>query len=192
MTSSSMGAASVSWGGTAAGRPASIGGAGRGGPFAPTPGPFTRVGSPLSRAYYHGTPMASSKVARTGISVPENLLEKLDRFVDSTNFSSRSEVIRHAVRELLDEHESLLMEKGERFGAVMALFDLHERGASDLLHRVQHEYSDVVTSVMHMHLVDPQNCLELLMVRGKMVRVNDLINHMMGSRGVREIKSIML
>lgn len=136
--------------------------------------------------------MAPSKVVRTGISVPEPLLGKLDRFVASSSFSNRSEVIRHAVQTLLDEHDSLLMEAGERFGAVMALFDLHERGASDLLHKVQHEYSDVVSSVMHMHLVDPRNCLELLIVRGDARRVNELINHMMGSKGVREIKSIML
>lgn len=124
--------------------------------------------------------------------MPEPLLEKLDRFVESTSYSNRSEVIRHAVKDLLDEHDHLLMEEGERFGAVMALFDLHERGASDLLHQVQHEYSDVVNNVMHMHLVDPQNCLELLIVRGNTKRVNELINHMMGSRGVREIKTIML
>ncbi|MFQ5837308.1 MAG: CopG family ribbon-helix-helix protein [Thermoplasmata archaeon] len=136
--------------------------------------------------------VSQSKVVRTGISVPENLLRDLDTFVRSTSYSNRSEVIRDAVKSLLQEHETLLLGKGERFGALMTLFDLHERGASDLLHRVEHEYSDVVNTVMHVHLVDPRNCLELLIVRGKAERVNDLINHMMGSKGVKEIKSIML
>jgi CopG family nickel-responsive transcriptional regulator len=132
------------------------------------------------------------KVVRTGISVPEDLLRDLDVFVRSTSYSNRSEVIRDAVRILLQEHKTLLLGEGEKFGAVMALFDLHEKGASDLLHRVQHEYSDVVNTVMHVHLVDPKNCLELLIVRGKAERVNELINHLVGSKGVKEIKSIML
>jgi CopG family nickel-responsive transcriptional regulator len=137
--------------------------------------------------------MASqSKIVRTGISVPEDLLRDLDVFVRSTSYSNRSEVIRDAVRALLQEHRTLLLGEGEKFGAVMALFDLHEKGASDLLHKVQHEYSDVVNTVMHVHLVDPRNCLELLIVRGEAERVNELINHLVGSKGVKEIKSIML
>lgn len=135
---------------------------------------------------------APSKVVRTGISVPKDLLEDLDGYVDATSYTNRSEAIRDAVKAMLSEHQHLMLGKGERFGAVMALFDLHHEGASDLLHRVQHEYSDVVNSVTHVHLVDLENCLELLVVRGDAGRVNKLINHMVGSRGVKEIKSIML
>ncbi len=135
---------------------------------------------------------APSKVVRTGISVPDALLHELDEFVGATSYSNRSEVIRDAVRALLHEHKALHVGMGERFGAVMAVFDLHEEGASDLLHRVQHEYSDVVNTVTHVHLVDLRNCLELLIVRGKAERVNELINHMVGSKGVRDIKTIML
>ncbi len=143
--------------------------------------------------YYHDSLMASSsKVARTGISIPENLLKDLDLFVRSTSYSNRSEAIRDAVKSLIHEHRTLMVGEGERFGAVMALFDLHEKGASDLLHRVQHEYSDVVNTVTHVHLVDLRNCLELLVVRGKAERVNELINHLVGSKGVKDIKSIML
>lgn len=96
------------------------------------------------------------------------------------------------MKSLIHEHRTLMVGEGERFGAVMALFDLHEKGASDLLHRVQHEYSDVVNTVTHVHLVDLRNCLELLVVRGKAERVNELINHLVGSKGVKDIKSIML
>ncbi len=135
---------------------------------------------------------APSKIVRTGISVPESLLQELDGFVDATSYSNRSEAIRDAVKAMLGEHRGLMVGKGERFGAVMALFDLHEEGASDLLHRVQHEYSDVVNSVTHVHLVDPENCLELLVVRGNTERVNELVSHMVGSKGIKEIKSIML
>ncbi len=135
---------------------------------------------------------APSKVVRTGISVPQGLLQDLDSYVRTTSYANRSEAIRDAVKAMLSEHHALMLGEGERFGAVMALFDLHEEGASDLLHRVQHEYSDVVNSVTHVHLVDPENCLELLVVRGDAERVNELVNHMIGSRGVKEIKSIML
>ncbi len=136
--------------------------------------------------------VTASKVVRTGISVPQELIRELDAFVGSTSYSNRSEVIRDAVRSMLHEHKALQVRSGERVGAVMAVFDLHEEGASDLLHRVQHEYSDVVSTVTHVHLVDLRNCLELLIVRGGAGRVNELINHMVGSKGVKEIKSIML
>lgn len=135
---------------------------------------------------------AASKVVRTGISLPAGLLEELDSFVTSTSYTNRSVVIRDAVRSLLQEHQGLLLGAGDKFGAVMAVFDLHELGASDLLHRVQHEYSDVVNSVTHVHLVDLRNCLELLIVKGRAERVNELINHMVGSKGVRNLKTIMI
>ncbi len=133
------------------------------------------------------------KVARTGISVPQDLLHRLDNFIRRTGYSNRSEAIRDAVENLIAGYEHLKADtKGEAFGALMALFDLGEEGAAELLHEVQHKYTDVVTTVVHMHLVDPHNCLELLVVRGAPERVNQLLDKMVGSKGVRELKSMML
>lgn len=133
------------------------------------------------------------KVARTGISLPEDLLERLDQFITKTGYSNRSEAIREAVEGLIQNYEELKVKgDGEQFGALMALFDLHEEGSAELLHEVQHKYTDVVNTVVHMHLVDPHNCLELLVVRGKGERVNQLLDKLVGSKGVKEIKSVML
>ncbi len=135
----------------------------------------------------------AAKVARTGISVPEDLLERLDRFIAKSGYSNRSEAIREAVEHMIHDYEEVRFKgDGEKFGALMALFDLHEEGSAELLHEVQHKYNDVVNTVVHMHLVDPHNCLEMLVVRGKGERVNQLIDKLVGSRGVKEIKSVML
>jgi CopG family nickel-responsive transcriptional regulator len=135
----------------------------------------------------------SSKLSRTGISLPSDLLHRLDRFITKTGYSNRSEAIRSAVDNLMKEYEQLRAPReGDHMGALMALFDLSEEGAAELLHEVQHKFNDVVNTVVHMHLVDPHNCLELLVVRGKGERVNELMDRLMGSKGVREIKSMML
>lgn len=135
----------------------------------------------------------AAKVARTGISLPEVLLERLDRFIVKTGYSNRSEAIREAVEHMIHDYEEVRFKAdGEQFGALMALFDLHEEGSAELLHEVQHKYNDVVNTVVHMHLVDPNNCLELLVVRGKAERVNQLLDKMVGSKGVKEIKTVML
>jgi Arc/MetJ-type ribon-helix-helix transcriptional regulator len=73
--------------------------------LADAPGPFSATTSALGgsprRRWYHGA-MANGTGAQIAVRLPKEALDQLDALVDSGRFSSRAEVARTAIAELLD------------------------------------------------------------------------------------------
>ena len=57
------------------------------------------------------------------VSMPEELLERLDTFTEEHRYTGRSEVVREASRNLLNEFEDKQLEDRELMGVVIVLFD---------------------------------------------------------------------
>jgi len=49
---------------------------------------------------------------------------------------------------------------------------------------VQHKYYEAIISSLHVHL-DHDNCLEVILVRGKAALVHKLANALIGAKGVK-------
>jgi CopG family nickel-responsive transcriptional regulator len=69
----------------------------------------------------------------------------------------------------------------------MVLYDNHTYSQDDTSIHIQHRYTDIITTTTHMHL-DPDNCLETIMVRGETKRIKELANHMSKNRGIKSFK----
>jgi len=64
------------------------------------------------------------------ISLTFNLLERLDRFMKEMGYSSRSEAIRDAIRNLLSDYELTRIETG-KVTATITVVSRHERHGVD-------------------------------------------------------------
>ena len=99
------------------------------------------------------------------VSMPDELIEQIDAFVDDHGYSGRSEVLREAVRSLLDEFvENELA--GRRVMAVVTVLFNHE--VTNLEHRMtdlRHEHEEFVASNLHSHVGDGL-CMELFILEG--------------------------
>lgn len=128
-------------------------------------------------------------VTRIGVSLPGNLLEQFDKIIDTRGYSSRSEAIRDAVRNYITEYKWLDEEGGEIVGVINVMYNHHQKGTSDAIVSLQHDYGDVITSTMHIHLSE-DNCLEMIIVKGDMEGIKKLVNRITTIKGVNNVKLI--
>jgi CopG family nickel-responsive transcriptional regulator len=120
-------------------------------------------------------------VERIGVSLEGPLLAKFDAWVARRNFSSRSEALRHLVRDALASAE---VEEGRDVVGTITYLYRHDVGAVThrVLHR-QHDFLETIQATCHMHL-DAERCLEVLIVRGASRRIAELADHVRTVKGV--------
>lgn len=121
-------------------------------------------------------------IVRFGVSLEKELLEKFDRLIKEKKYSNRSEAIRDLIRENLVKRE--WAEGKEVAGAITLVFDHHRRELMGTLTDIQHDFYQLIISSQHIHL-DHDNCLEIIVVRGKPVEVKELADKLKSTKGVK-------
>ncbi|MFH1563469.1 MAG: nickel-responsive transcriptional regulator NikR [Nitrospirota bacterium] len=123
-----------------------------------------------------------AELVRFGVSLDKKLLEWFDKLIHSQNYSNRSEAIRDLIRENLVKEEWV---KGEEVAGVITLvYDHHQRELVNMLTDIQHDFYQLIISTQHIHL-DHDNCLEVVVVKGKPKEVEKLAHQMKSTRGVK-------
>ncbi|EFQ23843.1 transcriptional regulator NikR, CopG family [Aminomonas paucivorans DSM 12260] len=107
-------------------------------------------------------------LARFSVSLPEELLEAFDRWIQRQSLGTRSEALRKLIRRFISE--SLWEERsGEVCGTLTLLYDHHSRDAVGELTRLEHDFEDVIVCTTHIHL-DHDHCLEAVLLKGPTCR----------------------
>jgi len=128
------------------------------------------------------------EIVRFGVSLEKELLHKFDSLIGEKRYPNRSEAIRDLIRENLVKREWI---KGEKVAGVIALvYDHHKRELVNTLTDIQHHYHSLIISTQHIHL-DEDNCLEVVVVRGKPKEVESLADRLKATKGVKHSSLIM-
>ncbi|HLK59241.1 MAG TPA: nickel-responsive transcriptional regulator NikR [Chthonomonadaceae bacterium] len=133
----------------------------------------------------------NEELIRFGVSMPASLVRELDAWRTKHGYASRSEAMRDLLR---DKMVSSQWEEGEaddteRVGVVTLVYKHTTRELSDHLTEMQHHHHTVAQAALHIHLT-PENCLEVIVLRGKQDEVSMLAHHLMSARGVLHGKFI--
>ncbi|MBM3891028.1 MAG: nickel-responsive transcriptional regulator NikR [Verrucomicrobia bacterium] len=130
--------------------------------------------------------MKRDTVTRFSVSLSKQLLENLDTMMREKGYTNRSLAIADMIRAQLVEH---WQNKGsqEIAGTITLLYDHHKRHLQALLTDIQHDHDDVIISTVHVHL-DHDNCLEVLLVRGKAGVVKSIADQLIAAKGVKHGK----
>jgi len=123
-----------------------------------------------------------SEIIRFGVSLEKELLEKFDRLTKEKKYPNRSEAIRDLIRENLVKRE--WAEGKEVAGAITLVFDHHKRELVNNLTDIQHDFHTLIISSQHIHL-DHDNCLEIIVVKGKPTEVRELADKLRATKGVK-------
>lgn len=126
---------------------------------------------------------------RFGVSIPDELLDKLDKLAKKKGYSNRSEVLRDLVRDRFVDEE-WTAPAGEVVGTVTLVYNHHSHELSDKLTDLQHSHYKNIVSTTHIHL-DEHNCLEVLVVRGKSRKVREIADRLIATKGVKHGKLVM-
>ena len=122
------------------------------------------------------------KTIRFGVSLEKELLGRFDRLIQKKKYTNRSEAIRDLIRKDLIKKE--WQENREVAGAITLVYNPHKRELLNKLMDIQHDYHDNILSSQHIHL-DENNCLEIIVIKGKPRRIQELYGELKSAKGVK-------
>ncbi|MCE5231175.1 nickel-responsive transcriptional regulator NikR [bacterium] len=124
-----------------------------------------------------------SDLERYTITMPRELFESFDERIRRRGYKNRSEAIRDLVR------ADLVREKAARpnqraAATITMVYDHHHHELNEKLTAMQHDFGELVVSTLHVHL-DHHNCLEVLVLRGQVRRIEALADAISVLKGVK-------
>ncbi len=124
-----------------------------------------------------------SELSRIGVAIDSKLLSKFDDHIARRGYTSRSEAFRDLIREALIENAAQRPDSTV-IGTLTLVYDHHVRMLSERLTDMQHDHYHHVLSTLHVHL-DHDNCLEVLVLKGKASLVQRLADALISTKGVK-------
>ena len=124
-----------------------------------------------------------SELARIGVAIDSSLLQKFDRLIEERGYANRSEAFRDLIRDELVQ-KSWESPDADVVGTVTLVYDHHVRMLNEKLTDMQHDHHRNILSTLHVHL-DHDNCLEVLVVRGKAGAVKKIADALISTKGVK-------
>ncbi len=120
---------------------------------------------------------------RFTVSLEDKLLARFDRFLKDRRYVNRSEAVRDLIRKALVSRE--VEADREVVGVISLVYNHHQRQLQDKLTELQHQFHHDVVSTTHIHL-NHDDCLEVIIVRGKASRAKALADRLIALRGVKD------
>ncbi len=127
-------------------------------------------------------------VSRFGVSLEEELLTALDKYVTENNFSNRSQAIRYLIEKNLVEQKW----KCDNIvaGAVVLVYSCHKMDIRNRSAEIQYLYRDTVIGLQQFNLND-ENCMEIIAIKGISSRLTELSDKLISIKGIKHGKLIM-
>ncbi|MGA2071082.1 MAG: nickel-responsive transcriptional regulator NikR [Sedimentisphaerales bacterium] len=124
-----------------------------------------------------------AQIERVGVSLEKELLGAFDKLIAGKGYQSRSEAIRDLIRQQLNDTR-LRNDKAEAVAAVVLVYDHHATAIMERLTELQHSHVLKTISSLHVHL-DHHDCLEVIVLRGKVGEINKMGEKLISIKGVK-------
>lgn len=122
------------------------------------------------------------------VSLPDSLLQKVDRSAQEHGYKGRSELVRAGIARLFQSFEEEKVLRGNMTCTVTLYYDHDVQ--SDVA-RLLHEHQPVIKSLVHNHLSE-EECLEQVVLKGPGERIDRLINRLRALAGVHVVAPVPL
>ncbi len=119
---------------------------------------------------------------RFTVSMEDSLLDDFDTFIREHRYQNRSEALRDLIRNRIIEKE--WQAEKDVMGVISIVYDHHQHQLQEKVTELQHDFHNEIVSTTHVHM-DHDNCLEVIIVRGKAGVIRNLADSLRAMRGVR-------
>jgi CopG family transcriptional regulator, nickel-responsive regulator len=119
-------------------------------------------------------------------SLPDDLLAELDGAIAGGGYKGRSEFLRAAVRDHLQNRPQ---GTGKHMHGSITILYPHDKEAK--VSDVRHAFHDVVLSLMHTHC-EPETCMDVLLVGGPPARVQALAATLERMRDIKRARLVVM
>ena len=134
-------------------------------------------------------PEVNDELSRIGIAVPASLLDAFNQLIEEKGYENRSEAFRDLMRDALIER-TVSGPESDVVGTLTLVYDHHVRQLHNRLVGMQHSHHHQIVSTIHVHL-DHDNCLEVIILRGKAKEVQRIADSLIAAKGIRHGKLTM-
>lgn len=131
-----------------------------------------------------------SSLERVGVSLDQDLLAQFDQLTAKQGYTNRSEAIRDLIRDRLSA-EQLEKPTANAVAGIFLVYDHHSTALTNKLLHLQHDHVLNIVASTHIHL-DHHNCLEIIIVKGKVQKIQTLADKMGSLKGVKLSKTNMI
>ena len=101
------------------------------------------------------------------LSFPENMLKEMDEIQKGSGFTGRSELVRSAIRFMLEDAREKSSLVGEINGLVVVTHDEEQEAP---VTKLKHQFEDIIRTHIHSK-TKTSNCIELFLVQGDAKKV---------------------
>jgi CopG family transcriptional regulator, nickel-responsive regulator len=118
------------------------------------------------------------------LSLPEQMVRAMDDVQESVGFSGRSELVRAAIRLLLEDTR----EKDALTGNTTAVIVVgHGKDDEEPVTRLKHRYEDIVKTHVHCKF-SHEDCVEVFVLAGEGRQIASMAKEFEGERKIRTVK----
>ena len=117
------------------------------------------------------------------VSVPDEVLDEMDAFIERRGYAGRSDLVRSALRDFLAREREPGGGSARRTATLTLLYpDGFERKIGE----IRHDYGDIVRSMMHGHAGDL--CVEIFVLEGQGRRIQQFSDALRAARETRLVQ----
>src|SRR6476619_1050340 len=102
---------------------------------------------------------------RVTITIDEDLVAELERYMSARGYGNRSEAIRDLARSGLQQHAMQAAGRQQCLAALIYVYDHHQRELPKRLTSGFHDHHDLARATLHVHL-DRESCMEMTVLKG--------------------------
>lgn len=124
------------------------------------------------------------------ISLPDDMVERIDKMVKDESYASRSELVRDGLRGLFSEVGWMSRLGGMALAVVTMTFNMERRGTLDEIGHIEHRYEHLILTSLHNHM--GKTCLEVIITKGATEKLKELIKRLKAVRGVEVVRATVV
>ena len=122
------------------------------------------------------------------LSLPEQMVKAMDQIQQSVGFSGRSELVRAAIRLLLEDTK----EKDGLTGKANAVIIVgHAKDDEEPVTRLKHKYEDIVRTHVHVK-VSHEDCVEVFVLAGEGKSIATMTKDFEKEKKIRSVKLLQV
>ena len=122
------------------------------------------------------------------LSFPETMIQEMDQIQKSGGFAGRSELVRAAVRLLVEDSK----EKSDLSGHMNAIVIVtHEESDEAPVTRVKHEFDEIVRTQIH-DKISNNNCVELFLLEGNGQKIGSMVRELQKEDKLKSVKLVVI
>ncbi|ELY50628.1 CopG family ribbon-helix-helix protein [Natronorubrum bangense] len=119
------------------------------------------------------------------VSMPTELIERLDAHAAEHDYTGRSEVVREGARALLTEFDDDRLEDSSLAGVISVFYDFGTRHVERRVTELRHEHNDHIASNDHSHVDD--YCVDLFVLEADLEDISTFVGKL---RAIEDVEAV--